>query len=57
MGTDGYVKLEDILNKHQFKGVTVKQIEEVVETNDKKRFELTTKLDENNICFKFIRAT
>ena len=35
IGSDGYVKLESILNRHDFKGVTIKDIEGIVENNDK----------------------
>lgn len=56
IGSDGYVKLDDIMKRHEFKYVTVEQIMEIVNNNDKKRFEVCTKPDENGLNCKFIRA-
>jgi len=41
MTPEGYVSLSELLSKHQFSNYTTKQVTEVVETNDKKRFKLT----------------
>ncbi len=38
IGSDGYVRLQDLLALPKFRGVTVSKIEEIVENNDKKRF-------------------
>ena len=47
------MKLDDILRLAKFKGYNMQAINEVVENNNKKRFELTTRTD-NNILY--IRA-
>ena len=47
------MKLDDILRLPKFKGYNMQAINEVVENNNKKRFELTTRTD-NNILY--IRA-
>jgi len=43
MGSDGFVKLSDLLKHRNFKNVTIEKIKEVVANNDKKRFELIEK--------------
>lgn len=37
---DGYIAVNDLLQRPKFKNVTMEQISHVVETNDKKRYEL-----------------
>lgn len=54
MDTEGFVKLDDLLNHSDLpvlNGVTHSQIQEVVDTNEKKRF--TLKNEQNNL---YIRA-
>jgi len=41
IGSDGYVKLDDLLSRPDFKEITFEKIKDVVENNDKKRFEMT----------------
>ena len=55
MDTAGYVPLEEIMELLD-KNVTVEKIESIVNNNDKKRFEICTKLDKNNINCQHIRA-
>ena len=52
---DGYVSLARVLALPQFSSVTEETIKEVVETNDKQRFNLTSE-DVNNTPTLFIRA-
>lgn len=51
MRSDGFVEINRLLTNSKFHGITLKDIMNVVETNDKKRFEI---LNENDILF--IRA-
>ena len=48
---DGFIEVNELLKFHKFEGVTLEQIKEIVNTNDKKRFQL---IEENNKWF--IRA-
>ncbi|KRX10827.1 hypothetical protein PPERSA_00997 [Pseudocohnilembus persalinus] len=58
IGQDGYVLIDDILKRHDFKNVTLKQIIDVVENNDKKRFQIIDRVDEEKgYKGKYIRAT
>ncbi|KAF9956711.1 tRNA 2'-phosphotransferase 1 [Mortierella alpina] len=50
---DGYVKIKDVLNHSKFKGFTLDDILEVVDTNDKKRFQI---LEGPNGNKEYIRA-
>ncbi|KAG9327464.1 hypothetical protein KVV02_000413 [Mortierella alpina] len=50
---DGYVKIKDVLNHSKFKGFTLDDILEVVDTNDKKRFQI---LEDANGNKEYIRA-
>ncbi|KAF9290355.1 tRNA 2'-phosphotransferase 1 [Mortierella alpina] len=50
---DGYVKLKDVLNHSKFKGFTLDDILEVVDTCDKKRFQI---LEDANGNKEYIRA-
>lgn len=56
---DGFVRLSEILAKDFYKSkrITEKEIREVVENNDKKRFELKTISDENGNPVLHIRAS
>ncbi|EGG16048.1 hypothetical protein DFA_09720 [Cavenderia fasciculata] len=40
ISADGYVKVNDLLKNKNFKNITFQDIQHVVDTNDKKRFEL-----------------
>ncbi len=50
---DGYVKIKDVLKHSKFKGFTLDDILEVVDTNDKKRFQI---LEDANGNKEYIRA-
>jgi 2'-phosphotransferase len=41
IGSDGYVMLDELLRHQMFRGTTVDAIRSIVESSDKKRFELT----------------
>lgn len=41
MGSDGYVLVKDLLERKDFMGTTFEKIKDVVDNNDKKRYELT----------------
>ncbi|CAN6670802.1 tRNA 2'-phosphotransferase [Trichomonascus vanleenenianus] len=57
IGEDGYVAVNDLLNNPRFKGVTFDQISHIVDTNDKKRFALMERLnEETNMPLWYIRA-
>jgi RNA:NAD 2'-phosphotransferase (TPT1/KptA family) len=57
MGSDGFILLSDILAKPNFKGVTIAQIESIVENNDKQRFKLETRINpKTNQEALYIRA-
>ncbi|KAL4481763.1 hypothetical protein ABPG74_007852 [Tetrahymena malaccensis] len=56
IGTDGFVLLQEILNRNDFNGVTFERIKSVVDNNDKKRYELQQK-EHNGALQWFIRAT
>jgi len=48
---DGFIEVNELLKYNKLEGVTLQQIKEIVDTNDKKRFQL---IEENNKWF--IRA-
>ncbi|CAO3568156.1 unnamed protein product [Mortierella alpina] len=50
---DGYIKIKDVLNHSKFKGFTLDDILEVVDTNDKKRFQILVDANGNK---EYIRA-
>jgi 2'-phosphotransferase len=52
MHPSGYVLVDELLSKKQFKGIKIEEIEEVVHKNDKKRFNLAMGEDGK----KYIRA-
>jgi len=54
----GFVKVEDILQLlfFRYKKVTAEKIQQLVETNEKRRYELKTENDENGIPVLYIRA-
>jgi len=52
MSADGFINLDDILSLKQLQGINYDDIDKVVKTNDKQRFELISQT--NNM---FIRAT
>ncbi|EGR29175.1 hypothetical protein IMG5_161250 [Ichthyophthirius multifiliis] len=54
IGLDGFVDIEELLSHNKFKNITFKQIQYVVENNDKKRFELIKKQEDNKY---YIRAS
>lgn len=53
MSSDGYISVAQLLQHSQFRGYTVPQLEECVETCPKQRFELKTTAEGE----KFVRAT
>src|SRR5687767_3484989 len=40
IGTDGYIKVQDLLDHRDFRGYSMQDVKRIVESNDKKRFEL-----------------
>ncbi|EFA77897.1 hypothetical protein PPL_09397 [Heterostelium album PN500] len=40
ISNDGFVKVNDVLNHKQMRGVTLEKLREIVDTNDKKRYHL-----------------
>ncbi|KAG1137389.1 hypothetical protein G6F37_011290 [Rhizopus arrhizus] len=54
ISSDGFVLLDDLLKLPRFKGVTYPDIQLVVDNNDKKRFELIQKEEDDQF---YIRAT
>jgi len=59
MDAGGWVELSDVLNKDFYKSkkIDVDKIKEIVETNDKKRFELKTQPNKDGMNVLFIRAS
>lgn len=45
MGSDGFVILDDLLSRPDFKGLDLAKIQEIVDSNDKKRFEMIQRED------------
>lgn len=41
MGTDGYVLVNELLARNDFKHTSFERVKEIVDKNDKKRFELS----------------
>lgn len=58
MGSDGYVRLADILARRNFAGVTAEDIQRVVTNNDKQRFRMEERVcPETNESVLYIKAT
>jgi len=59
MDKAGYVRVDDILEKIFYKSrrITVDRIINIVESNEKKRYELKTEIDSNGKKIIYIRAT
>jgi 2'-phosphotransferase len=59
MRQDGFVKLDDILAKDFYKSKKIEfaKVKEIVDTNDKKRFELKEETGEDGVKVILIRAT
>lgn len=45
IGRDGYIPLNDILTRNNFTGITLADIQQIVQTNDKQRFSLQERPD------------
>lgn len=48
MRSDGYVRLDDVMNQKEFSNLTIDDIKYIVDTNSKKRYEL---LEENGMMY------
>ena len=57
MGSDGYVRLADILARRNFAGVTVEDIQRVVTNNDKQRFRMEERESPDSKKELYIKAT
>ncbi|KAM9957706.1 hypothetical protein ACTFIW_012675 [Dictyostelium discoideum] len=51
--SQGFIKVDDILKNNLFKNTNIKEIQEVVDTNDKKRYHM--ELNDSDGCY-YIRA-
>ncbi|KAL4512893.1 hypothetical protein ABPG72_017578 [Tetrahymena utriculariae] len=56
IGTDGFILLQEILQRKDFSGVTFERVKSIVDNNDKKRYELQER-EENGALQWYIRAT